>query len=164
MLEGAVRMCVRATQTKLGLLLGRYSPYQTAPQHWGIQGSKYPSLSLLPPARLLASLSLNSGSLLSSQKPVLKRQVLVGTEKSLYSGGQQTGKMANLCPKTNSEDSARPWKFLKGESFGEEFRVFIYLPLCADFLLIGWWWGKQGCAPGILGSGWSYHPPPGRGP
>ena len=31
---------------------------------------------------------------------------------------------------------------LKGESLGEGVRVFIYLPLCAIFLLIGSWWSN----------------------
>ena len=56
---------------------------------------------------------------------MLKRKVLVGKEKLLYSGGQQPGKKVNSCPKTNSEDSAQPRKFLKGESFEEEVRVFV---------------------------------------
>lgn len=33
-----------------------------------------------------------------------------------------------------------------------------YLPLCADSLLIGWWWGNKGSVSGILCSAWSYHP------
>ena len=32
------------------------------------------------------------------------------------------------------------WNFLKGESFGEGVRV---VPLWANFLLIGWWWGDM---------------------
>ena len=38
---------------------------------------------------------------------------------------------------------AQPWKFLKGESFGGGGQSLPYLPLCADFLLIGWWWGNR---------------------
>lgn len=40
-----------------------------------------------------------------------------------------------------------------------------YLPQYADFLLIVCWWGnREGRVPGILCSGWSYHPPPGWQP
>ena len=46
-----------------------------------------------------------------SPKPVLKRQVLVGKERLLYSGGWQLGDKANLCSKTKFKDSAQPWKF-----------------------------------------------------
>ena len=44
----------------------------------------------------------------------------------LYSGGWQPGEKADSCPKSNSEDYAQPWKFLKGESFGQGFRVFVF--------------------------------------
>lgn len=37
--------------------------------------------------------------LLTAQKPILQRQVLVGKEKLLYSGGQQPRKKADSCPK-----------------------------------------------------------------
>ena len=46
------------------------------------------------------------------------------------------------------------WNFLKGESFGEGVRV---VPLWANFLLIGWWWGdmtvlQESCAqPEVTG-------------
>ena len=39
-------------------------------------------------------------------KPILKRQMLVGKERLLYSGGQQPGKKADSYPRTNSQDSA----------------------------------------------------------
>ena len=53
-----------------------------------------------------------------------------------------TEEKADSCPETSSKDSAWSWKFLKGESFGEEVRIF-YLSLWADFLLIAWWWGNR---------------------
>lgn len=62
---------------------------------------------------------------------------MVGMESLLYFGGWQHGEMVNSHPKTNSEDSALTM-FLKGDSFGEGFGVFILLH--ADFLLIAWWW------------------------
>ena len=68
-----------------------------------------------------------------------KRQVLVGKERLLYSRGQQCGEKADSCPKTNSKDSAQPWKFLKGESFGEKVRAFIFFHCVQNFVLIGWW-------------------------
>ena len=48
-----------------------------------------------------------------------------------------TEEKADSCPKTSSKDSAWSWKFLKGESFGEEVRIY-YLSLWADFFwLVG---------------------------
>ena len=48
--------------------------------------------------------------LLATRKPILG-----GKEKLPYSGGQQPREKVDSCPRTNSEDSAGPWKFLKGE-------------------------------------------------
>lgn len=42
------------------------------------------------------------------QKPVLKRQVLAGAERLLCSGSRQPGEKVDLCPGTNTKDSARP--------------------------------------------------------
>ena len=43
------------------------------------------------------------------------RETSAGRNGSLlYSGGQQFGEKVDSCPRTNSEDSARPWQFLKG--------------------------------------------------
>ena len=48
---------------------------------------------------------------------------------------QETG---NLCPKTNSKDSAQPWKFLKGNSLAEGVRVFIIFHCVQTFFwLVG---------------------------
>ena len=52
-----------------------------------------------------------------------------------------TEEKADSCPKTNSKDSVWSQKFLKGESFQEEDRIY-YLSLWADFLQIHWWWGN----------------------
>ena len=53
----------------------------------------------------------NSGFVLWRTKPVLKRQVLVGKERLLYSGGWQPGDKADLYSKTKFKDSVQPWKF-----------------------------------------------------
>ena len=41
--------------------------------------------------------------------------MLAGKESLLYSGDRQPGEKADSCPRTNSEDSAGPLKFLKGD-------------------------------------------------
>ena len=48
----------------------------------------------------------------------------------LYSGGLQSGEKVDSCPKTNSEDSTQPWKFLKGVSFMGGRQSLCYFPLC----------------------------------
>ena len=59
----------------------------------------------------------------------------------LYSGDWHSGEMVDSCPKPNFKDS--DWmKVKKGELLREELRV-CYLPSCADFLRIGWWWGNR---------------------
>ena len=100
--------------------------------------------SLFPPfiSSLTAMMLPDSGCLLL-KKPRLERQVLVWMERLLYSGGWQPEEKMDLCPKTNSKDSARSWTFLKGESFGNGAQNLPYLPLRAAFLLTGWWWGNQ---------------------
>ena len=50
----------------------------------------------------------NSGFVLWRTKPVLKRQVLVGKERLLYSGGWQPGDKADLYSKTKFKDSVQP--------------------------------------------------------
>ena len=74
--------------------------------------------------------------LLTSQK--LKRQVLVGTEKLLYSGDQQPGEMAN-----------RFWRFCSTVKVFKGRIIWgggqsLHLSLShADYFLIGWWWGNR---------------------
>ena len=53
----------------------------------------------------------------SSWKPILERQVLVGKENLLYSGGRQPGEKLDLCPKANSPLPIRGQELSKG-SFG----------------------------------------------
>ena len=50
--------------------------------------------------------------------PIFKTQVLGRRERGLYSGSCQPGKKKDSRPKTNYQDSAWPWKFSKGGSFG----------------------------------------------
>lgn len=68
-----------------------------------------------------------------------ERQVLAERERLLYSGGRQSGDKAVSCPRTNSEDSAWPWKFLKrkrGSTFSQSLRwgdhICCHFPLHAD--------------------------------
>lgn len=68
-----------------------------------------------------------------------KRQVLAERERLLYSGGRQSGDKVVSCPRTNSEDSAWPWKFLKrkrGSTFSQSLRwgdhICCHFPLHAD--------------------------------
>ena len=57
----------------------------------------------------------NSSSTAYSQKPVLKRQVLVGKGKIIYLGGWKPKEKVDSCPRTNSKHSAWPCEFLKGK-------------------------------------------------
>lgn len=68
-----------------------------------------------------------------------ERQVLAERERLLYAGGRQSGDKAVLCPRTNSEDSAWPWKFLnrkRGSTFSQSLRwgdhICCHFPLHAD--------------------------------
>lgn len=61
---------------------------------------------------------------LAAGKPILGRQVSIGKESLLYPD-QQLEKKVDLCLKTDSDDSAQPWKILQGESFGEGVRILI---------------------------------------
>ena len=58
-----------------------------------------------------------SGCLLAARKLGLKRKVLVGKERLLYSEGQQPGEKLDSCPKANSPLLIRE-EFLKGNFRG----------------------------------------------
>ena len=76
--------------------------------------------------------------LLATLKPKLERQMLVAKESPLYPGAQQPGEKVDLCLKAKPLDSAKSWKFWKGESIGEVVRVFIIFQYVQTFFwLVG---------------------------
>ena len=85
-----------------------------------------------------APMLLNSGlTARCSKANTFERQVLVGMERLLYARDRQ------LVSKNQLQRFCSTMKVFKGRLISGEGQGPYYLPLCADFLLTGWWWGNR---------------------
>ena len=79
--------------------------------------------------------------LLAAQKPVLERQVLAG-KVALFRRPATWGE-GGLMSKSQLQRFCSTMEVFKGRIIWGGGWSLHYLPLCAGFLLIGWWWGNR---------------------